>query len=171
MLCLLPLCFLVNDTHVESGCALAQQLTQNYYLDVYKLCNHFDYHLKQHYSQTRPCRQSLSPRFDYHLKQHYSQTVASSFTVLESFDYHLKQHYSQTSNEKTPQRSVVLFRWSRLYFISFRCADQDSVHINLHRTESLLRSPSGVQRHGFPTASGSSSDTAPFYTVAEVHWR
>ena len=34
--------------------------------------------------------------FDYHLKQHSSQTAVVVLEKLIKFDYHLKQHSSQT---------------------------------------------------------------------------
>ena len=36
--------------------------------------------------------------FDYHLKQHDSQTGRHYQPARNQFDYHLKQHDSQTSN-------------------------------------------------------------------------
>ena len=54
--------------------------------------------------------QCQPPQFDYHLKQHNSQTSAALTPVLALFDYHLKQHNSQTSNREsaTTKRRVVL---------------------------------------------------------------
>ena len=38
----------------------------------------------------------FTPLFDYHLKQHDSQTCNTFRAFLLLFDYHLKQHDSQT---------------------------------------------------------------------------
>ena len=62
----------------------------------------FDYHLKQHNSQTNAVCRSLAQLFDYHLKQHNSQTTSPFRTVVRTFDYHLKQHNSQTLSYLLP---------------------------------------------------------------------
>ena len=88
----------------------------------------FDYHLKQHDSQTTSAVLTILKGFDYHLKQHDSQTSLVMVLPLSSFDYHLKQHDSQTSNESVRHDiALCCFRWFSLdqfYFTGFLPGNQ-----------------------------------------------
>ena len=88
----------------------------------------FDYHLKQHDSQTVRAADKLATTFDYHLKQHDSQTTLRRWLCLSEFDYHLKQHDSQTSNESVRHDiALCCFRWFSLdqfYFTGFLPGNQ-----------------------------------------------
>ena len=88
----------------------------------------FDYHLKQHDSQTLTRERYSDSSFDYHLKQHDSQTTSAVFNHTKGFDYHLKQHDSQTSNESVRHDiALCCFRWFSLdqfYFTGFLPGNQ-----------------------------------------------
>ena len=88
----------------------------------------FDYHLKQHDSQTIFDTISVAFAFDYHLKQHDSQTSYHLIRPPALFDYHLKQHDSQTSNESVRHDiALCCFRWFSLdqfYFTGFLPGNQ-----------------------------------------------
>ena len=88
----------------------------------------FDYHLKQHDSQTHGDSYAAIGKFDYHLKQHDSQTKRQRACIWFKFDYHLKQHDSQTSNESVRHDiALCCFRWFSLdqfYFTGFLPGNQ-----------------------------------------------
>ena len=68
--------------------------------------------------------------FDYHLKQHDSQTSAPLQTTDALFDYHLKQHDSQTSNGENATTRAVLFQMVSSYcsqFTPFFCRIQGAI--------------------------------------------
>ena len=95
----------------------------------------FDYHLKQHDSQTNEGVGANIQVFDYHLKQHDSQTGFLKWSLTLWFDYHLKQHDSQTSNESIRHdRALCCFRWfshTWFYFRGFPLENQHAIHKNL----------------------------------------
>ena len=65
--------------------------------------------------------------FDYHLKQHDSQTRSGRPAGQHPFDYHLKQHDSQTSNrEKRHDTALYCFRWLWTTFTVYRISGSES---------------------------------------------
>ena len=132
--------------------------------------NGFDYHLKQHDSQTTVWLCSSPSEFDYHLKQHDSQTSFAGLCHKNQFDYHLKQHDSQTSNLRNATTRAVLFQMAEYLcneFTTVFTLNQLLFHRGSGRPSIYLRR-TGPAFVSVPTGSDAISGNWPSDTVPSV---